>query len=111
MMKEIKRQFPTSRLHMESSSDLFKKFDKDNDGQLTINQLTELLRVISSKLTNLPATAQVASQQGAYLGKKLSKVARRNRANAERGESEDNVDDLVADVHPSHPLVFSRFSR
>lgn len=31
---------------------------------------------ISKKMTNLPATAQVANSQGVYLGKKLSKVAK-----------------------------------
>lgn len=33
---------------------------------------------ISKKITALPATAQVANQQGAYLGKKLSTVGRQN---------------------------------
>jgi NADH dehydrogenase len=31
---------------------------------------------ISKKITNLPATAQVADQEGKYLGKKFSKLAR-----------------------------------
>ena len=34
-----------------------------------------LLQEIGNKITTLPATAQVAAQEGKYLGKKLSKLA------------------------------------
>jgi hypothetical protein len=76
--------------------ELFDKFDENKDDSLSINEVAELFQEISNKATALPAvglpfafdcisptfrnlplqTAQVASQQGHYLGKKLSKLAR-----------------------------------
>ncbi|POW08372.1 hypothetical protein PSTT_07631 [Puccinia striiformis] len=53
MIKHIRRKFPTAQVHIEKVS----------------NNVQE----ISNRLTTLPATAQVADQQGKYLGKKFNK--------------------------------------
>lgn len=84
--------------HLLKIRDLFDRYDTDKDDSLDLNQLALLLQEISSKISPLPAvspscsidkvivthtrassllqTAQVAEQQGKYLGKKLSKLAR-----------------------------------
>ncbi|EUC57846.1 NADH dehydrogenase (ubiquinone), 64 kDa subunit, putative, partial [Rhizoctonia solani AG-3 Rhs1AP] len=49
------------------------------DGSLGLNELVILLEELGNKITALPATAQVASQQGKYLGRKLNKLARQQR--------------------------------
>ncbi|TFY78811.1 hypothetical protein EWM64_g5201 [Hericium alpestre] len=54
---------------------LFDLYDSDADNSLTLNELAVLLQEIGNKITALPATAQVASQQGKYLGKKLQRLA------------------------------------
>lgn len=89
MMASIKRKFPTSQIHVEKMRSFFDDADKDKDGQISINELTDMFVKIQSKLTALPATAQVASQQGKYLGKKLTKVAR----SQQKLESLDQLDD------------------
>lgn len=52
-----------------SSKDIFDDYDKDKDGQISLNELAEMFLEISNKITTLPPTAQVANQQGVYLGK------------------------------------------
>ncbi|KZS88379.1 nucleotide-binding domain-containing protein [Sistotremastrum niveocremeum HHB9708] len=76
MVKSIKKKFPLADKHFEKMRDLFDAYDKDKDQSLTLNELAEMMQQLSSQMTALPATAQVASQQGKYLGKKLSKLAR-----------------------------------
>ncbi|BGP13049.1 hypothetical protein JCM10213_000946 [Rhodosporidiobolus nylandii] len=73
MMGYVKRKFPASEKHFNKIQDVFAKYKREN-GTLGLNELADLFIEISKKMTNLPATAQVANQQGVYLGKKLSKL-------------------------------------
>lgn len=61
--------------HLIQVRDLFEMYDVNADQSLDLNELFRLLEEIGSRITSLPATAQVASQQGKYLGKKLHKLA------------------------------------
>jgi NADH:ubiquinone reductase (H+-translocating) len=54
---------------------MFEEYDDNHDGTLSPAEFGELLRRVDAKLTALPATAQVASQQGVYLAKLLGAVA------------------------------------
>lgn len=69
MTRSIKRKFPNSQLHVEKASELFDQFDENHDGVISLNELATMFRELSNKLTALPATAQVADQQGKYLAK------------------------------------------
>ncbi|KAG2187877.1 hypothetical protein INT44_000627 [Umbelopsis vinacea] len=81
------RRFPLATNHLSKMSELFKKYDIDNSGTLEIDELRVLLTDLDKKTTNLPATAQVANQQGKYLGKSISRIAKASR----QGVSEDQV--------------------
>jgi hypothetical protein len=76
---------------------LFDLYDSDSDNSLTLNELAVLLQEIGNKITVFPAvnpspnfpsiflshssqTAQVASQQGKYLGHKLHLLASKRDA-------------------------------
>jgi NADH dehydrogenase FAD-containing subunit len=63
--------------HLTEVKQLFEIYDKDKDHVLCLNELVPLLQEIEKRITALPATAQVASQQGSYLGKKFHKLARK----------------------------------
>ncbi|KIJ41323.1 hypothetical protein M422DRAFT_60486 [Sphaerobolus stellatus SS14] len=76
MVEHIKKTFPSAKEHVLKARELFEEYDYDRDSSLGLNDLAELLQSIGRKLTSLPATAQVASQQGKYLGLKLSKLAK-----------------------------------
>ncbi|EJD05702.1 nucleotide-binding domain-containing protein [Fomitiporia mediterranea MF3/22] len=76
MAAQIRKRMPMTENHLQKVRDLFERYDTNNDNSLDLNELALLLQEISSKITPLPATAQVASQQGKYIGKKLSKLAR-----------------------------------
>lgn len=71
----VKERFPQADNHLRRLDKLFEQYEKDHTGTLGFDELFQLLHHIDTKLTSLPATAQRASQQGAYLGKKLSKIA------------------------------------
>ncbi|PFH54142.1 hypothetical protein AMATHDRAFT_72670 [Amanita thiersii Skay4041] len=77
MVKKIKRRIPMAEGHLVKVKELFDRFDTDADNSLSLNELLLLLQEVGKKITTLPATAQVASQQGKYVGKKLHKLARK----------------------------------
>ena len=53
----------------------FLKVDKDGNKRLSIDEFKEVLKDVDSKLRSYPATAQVASQQGHYLGEHFTQLA------------------------------------
>jgi len=77
MVHRIKKKIPMTEGHLEKVRDLFNLYDKDKDDSLTLNELATLLQELGNKITALPATAQVASQQGHYLGRKLNRLSER----------------------------------
>jgi len=95
MLKIVKRKFPTSQIHEEKIRNVFDEYDKDKNGSLGLNELATMFQRISNKMTALPATAQVASQQGAYLGKKLSKVAQKGHQVLDANDIHDDLDDIL----------------
>lgn len=76
-------------------SDVFEKYDEDHNNVLGLNELAQLFAEISSRMTSLPATAQVADQQGKYLAKKFSKLAK-NLDMLEKNDLHD-FDDAIYD--------------
>ena len=61
---------------------LFEKADQDGSCNLDLNEFRLALKEVDRELKSLPATAQVASQQGEYLGHLLNNLAK----------SKDNTD-------------------
>jgi NADH dehydrogenase len=96
MASQIKKKIPMSSIHLEKIRDLFDEFDSDKDDGLSINEIATMLDKISSKITSLPATAQVASQQGKYLGKKFNKLAKKH-GNLDANNSILDQDSAVMD--------------
>ncbi|KAI8053939.1 pyridine nucleotide-disulfide oxidoreductase-domain-containing protein [Syncephalis plumigaleata] len=61
--EQLKRKYPHTTEHLNKLSELFDKFDVDKSES------------IDRQMTALPATAQVASQQGKYMAQKLNKLS------------------------------------
>ncbi|KZT71386.1 mitochondrial NADH dehydrogenase [Daedalea quercina L-15889] len=85
MVHRIKHRVPMAESALGEVRELFNAYDKDSDDALTLNELAVLLQELGNKITALPATAQVASQQGKYLGRKLTKHAKQRDILAENG--------------------------
>ncbi|KAJ3047902.1 hypothetical protein HK097_011071 [Rhizophlyctis rosea] len=75
VIREILAEYPQSRVHLSKMRQLFDDYDVDRSAYLELEEIQKMLKDINNKLTSLPATAQVAAQQGAYLGKKLSSLS------------------------------------
>lgn len=93
MMKIVDRKFPTAQIHVDKIRDIFDQYAKDN--RLGLNELAEMFLGITKNMTALPATAQVANQQGVYLGKKLTKIANNAQGPAVVAQFYDDPDDQV----------------
>ncbi|KDN43790.1 nucleotide-binding domain-containing protein [Tilletiaria anomala UBC 951] len=90
VVKDIAHNFPLASKHFEKMDKIFKRYDEDNDGKLGLNELASMFTQVQSGLTSLPATAQVASQQGKYLAHKLNKLAKvRDAAHREGKQTVD----------------------
>ncbi|CAG8514687.1 1415_t:CDS:10 [Ambispora gerdemannii] len=94
LAKKISVQYPVTESHLRKASNLFEKYDKDKSDTLELDELQEMFKDIDKKLTSLPATAQVAHQQGKYLGRKLNKFA--TKITAADGSSQDLENELPA---------------
>ncbi|KAJ3042930.1 hypothetical protein HDV00_006237 [Rhizophlyctis rosea] len=75
VIAEIIEEYPQSRVHLSKMRQLFDDYDVDRSMYLEMEEIQKMLKDINNKLTSLPATAQVAGQQGTYLGKKLSQLS------------------------------------
>ncbi len=110
LAKRVNIKFPQAANHLRRLDHLFQQHDIDKSGTLDFSELLELLRQVDTKLTSLPATAQRANQQGLYLGRKLTKMARHRDREARR-EAEAVVtspSSLDADNTPIPAVVHSQ---
>ncbi|KAI9027140.1 hypothetical protein CLU79DRAFT_717193 [Phycomyces nitens] len=80
----MRKKFPLTEQRLESVKDLFDEYDTDNNGTLEIDEMRNMLVSVDSEMTNLPATAQVANQQGRYLGRYLNTLAVKDSQTAEQ---------------------------
>ncbi|KAK9489311.1 hypothetical protein V1508DRAFT_428419 [Lipomyces doorenjongii] len=97
----IKRRFPQAGEHLKRVDHLFTEYDTNKSGTLDFDELTHLLQDIDGKMTSLPATAQRAHQQGQYIGRKLTNLA---RAETLAMTISGDVDDLVYRPFEYHHL-------
>ncbi|KAF8338108.1 uncharacterized protein EI90DRAFT_3041655 [Cantharellus anzutake] len=92
MVTAIKKKVPMTSAHLTQIRALFEQYDAHHDNSLSLTALQELLADVARKVTALPATAQVASQQGKYLGRKLSVLARQHETLAANEIMDENGD-------------------
>ncbi|ORX57479.1 nucleotide-binding domain-containing protein [Hesseltinella vesiculosa] len=69
VVRRLSRRYPLSKEHLRYIWAHFEDYDADHNGKLDVQELRTMLKDVDSKMTHLPATAQVASQQGQYLAK------------------------------------------
>ncbi|CDS02735.1 hypothetical protein LRAMOSA00139 [Lichtheimia ramosa] len=81
----MRKQFPFSRQHIGELVKMFETYDVDKSGTLDIKEMRQMLMDIDKKMTHYPATAQLANQQGAYVGKLLTHLLK----------GEDDIDEAV----------------
>ncbi|OCF39117.1 NADH dehydrogenase [Kwoniella heveanensis CBS 569] len=79
MAKHIKKHYPLASKYLVKIREIFDEFDKDHDEKLSLNEVAGMFESLSKKVTSYPATAQVASQQGKYLGALFTKLARQHK--------------------------------
>ncbi|KAG2020046.1 mitochondrial NADH dehydrogenase [Coprinopsis cinerea AmutBmut pab1-1] len=104
MVKRIKAKIPMAEDHLVQVRELFQMYDIDSDETLSLNELVKLLEEVGNRITSLPATAQVASQQGKYLGAKLHKLARKASATANSSDTTSPAPSGTASVIHSRPI-------
>ncbi|EMD38098.1 hypothetical protein CERSUDRAFT_113234 [Gelatoporia subvermispora B] len=95
MVNQIKKRIPMAEAQLDKVRELFDLYDSDADNSLELNELAILLQELGNKITALPATAQVASQQGKYLGYKLHKLAKQRDVLAANGIMGPGADEAV----------------
>eukprot|EP01121_Diplochlamys_sp_Union-15-3_P014824 TRINITY_DN4782_c0_g7_i1.p1 TRINITY_DN4782_c0_g7~~TRINITY_DN4782_c0_g7_i1.p1 ORF type:complete len:606 (-),score=98.54 TRINITY_DN4782_c0_g7_i1:2-1819(-) len=75
-LSDVEEQYPQLAEYNGAVMKYFLEADKDKNNQLSIDEFRELMQQADNKLKTLPTTAQVASQQGKYLGESLNALAR-----------------------------------
>lgn len=90
VVSDIRRAgYPLAKKHFAKLDSLFGEYDRNQDGRLSTNELSELLLMLQKNTTSYPATAQTASQQGKYLGKMLNRLAQLRERERERKRDQD----------------------
>ncbi|KAJ1936826.1 hypothetical protein EC988_008081, partial [Linderina pennispora] len=85
------RKYPLAAGHLKKLGAHFDDFDTDGNGVICLSEFKNMLVHVDRSLTALPALAQVADQEGAYLGRSLSILAKTF------AEMSDNADSSVHD--------------
>ncbi|KAJ2781246.1 hypothetical protein H4R18_003010 [Coemansia javaensis] len=68
-------RYPAAASHLQSLIGSFDRFDANGNGSIDRSEFRAMLEYVDSKLTALPALAQVANQEGIYLGRALNALA------------------------------------
>jgi len=68
-------RYPQLEEYANKARTLFRTADTNQDNKLDAEEFRSLLQRIDTRIKFLPATAQVASQEGQYLGRQLNNVA------------------------------------
>ncbi|KAJ3417017.1 hypothetical protein HDV05_007499 [Chytridiales sp. JEL 0842] len=74
--KECRKEYPQTEVLFQEPAKMFDTYDIDKSGSLELSEIESLIKDVDKNLTSLPATAQVAAQEGEYLGKKLNEFAK-----------------------------------
>ncbi|KAJ3021379.1 hypothetical protein HKX48_008696 [Thoreauomyces humboldtii] len=75
VVSSIVDKYPQTACHLVRLQNLFDDYDLDKNHALDMSEIGRLVDETNKKLTSLPATAQVASQEGEYLAQKFNKLA------------------------------------
>lgn len=86
LSRQLSKRHPQTRESFIALEEVLPKYDTGKKGSLNFKEITRLLKDTESKLTSLPATAQRAHQQGTYLGKKFTRIARITDDHTRRGQ-------------------------
>jgi len=76
LFKAIILEYPQLQFYSTKINQMFQEADTNRDGVLSLEEFTQILNIADNKLKSLPSTAQVASQQGYYLGKFFNSKAK-----------------------------------
>ncbi|KAI9209016.1 pyridine nucleotide-disulfide oxidoreductase-domain-containing protein [Polychytrium aggregatum] len=73
---ELVERYPQTAVHLgQCTPEDFEKLDLDHNGRLDRDEIKKWLDDVNNHLTSLAPTAQVASQQGAYLAHQLNQLS------------------------------------
>ncbi|KAF8350507.1 hypothetical protein F5887DRAFT_913519 [Amanita rubescens] len=101
MVQKIKKRIPMADKHVERVKELFERFDTDADNSLSLNELLGIVATYKSPKTQ---TAQVASQEGKYVGKMLHEFAKKSETFQANEISAEMADELLGDPFRYHHL-------
>jgi uncharacterized protein YggL (DUF469 family) len=79
IINKYKRKYPQLEEYSKRIKKSFEDADKNKDQKLSLDEFQLLIKNIDEKLKSLPATAQVASQEGRYLGKLFNKMIEKEK--------------------------------
>ncbi|KAI7908056.1 uncharacterized protein BX663DRAFT_492830 [Cokeromyces recurvatus] len=93
--EKLRSRFPLIGEHLKNLERLFSNYDVDKNDSLDVDEMKTMLEDVDKKLTHLPATAQVASQQGKYLANYLNRLSKNKN-------DEESTERLVGQFHYNH---------
>jgi len=75
-LKTVTDEYPQLEYLSKDLKQAFQDADTDHSGELSKTEFENILHAADAALKNLPTTAQVASQEGVYLGNELKSIAK-----------------------------------
>ncbi|KAI9299059.1 FAD/NAD(P)-binding domain-containing protein [Neoconidiobolus thromboides FSU 785] len=96
MCHQMIQEVPRASAYIPHLLSAFKKYDVDHSNSLDLSEVQQMILDIDSKMTSLPATAQVANQQGKYLAKLLNSL--HNQVYGNQPITMDNNNHTLKDI-------------
>eukprot|EP01114_Cavostelium_apophysatum_P017856 TRINITY_DN5395_c0_g1_i5.p1 TRINITY_DN5395_c0_g1~~TRINITY_DN5395_c0_g1_i5.p1 ORF type:complete len:672 (+),score=187.68 TRINITY_DN5395_c0_g1_i5:118-2133(+) len=82
LMRNYRRKYPQLVEYMQRTHELFLEADVNKDGKLSADEFKAILNKVDASITSLPSTAQVAQQEGRYLGQSLNHTLKESEVRA-----------------------------
>ncbi|KAJ2319012.1 hypothetical protein IWW51_001145 [Coemansia sp. RSA 2702] len=101
-VKSATAKFPCAAGHFQSLERNFDYFDANHNGRIDRSEFRGMLEFVDAKLTALPALAQVANQEGVYLGRALSTLAALDADRSSDAEQRRRAEELAVPPFAYH---------
>lgn len=103
---KLRHKYPLASDHLKNIEELFEQYDVDHNSRLSTAELTPLVLKAAKDLTSFPPTAQVANQEGKYLGRKLNVLAKLRDENQLPRSQPGDTEPLDVDERVYKPFCF-----
>lgn len=104
LIKVLRQRFPIASHQLKNVRQLFIQYDHNRDHVMSSHEVIDLVMDATKHMTSYPPTAQIAAQEGRYLGRKLNVYGKLKAQQKLPDVKPDALDDMIYKPFKFHNL-------